>query len=820
VKTSKTGNRFVNRCCLTGCHILTVLSFVFFSSIVSYAAETVILTVSLNTISHGEFFLKRNKDGSLLMRSEDLRQIGLKIATIPVTTVDSVAYVSLNNLSGVTAVLDEKKQLLDLRAGPTRVDLPHVIQNFSPGSGTYVPTSETSAFINYRLDYGNGIDVQASTWSATGQSGLHRGNLLLLGDGYYQGNQKTQHAVRLMTNLSWDRPESMSRWVAGDINASAGDPSGPILMGGLGYSSTYSMNPGLITYPMGEFGGVTTLPSEADIYVNGVLVRRERLAPGDYRFKNLPVSNGANNIEILLRDSFGNERWSTTRFYLSEQLLKTGLHDYSYNMGFMRLDFGSASNSYGRPLLVARHMLGVNNSLTMGAGAEAGNNLVNLNPRAVISLGRVGVLNLLAGESSDRERGWGTTMGIGYQFQSLHVNYHLNLSHNTRGYRTLANQQANDTARLDGGTGISLGSSFLGTVSLNGSYIETYAGQLIRSIGVSYSRALSKSVQFTASWNTSWGTTNSVNFFTGLTFFPTRDLTASATLQTSQGNNKETLSLQKSLPVGEGIGYRATLEREQNQTQTLLRANPYLQVNGSHGSYTADLQGQFNQQDGKTTGSYLVSAAGALVYAGGHLGLSRPVSSSFAVVQVEGLPDVTILLNNQEVARTNANGMAYITNLQSYQDNKIAFKDNQIEANYLIQRYTANATPGLFGGECIYFPVARIQAYGGHLLAKDGSPLEYAKVTLRGSGHELSFTTLSGGVFYFENLTEDSHETGLRPAGCGDKSPYRLAVVPGMYAVTVSIDGSERHFNMLIPDSKAMYVPLGEFRLPDAPVLK
>jgi hypothetical protein len=71
-------------------------------------------------------------------------------------------------------------------------------------------------------------------------------------------------------------------------------------------------------------------------------------------------------------------------------------------------------------------------------------------------------------------------------------------------------------------------------------------------------------------------------------------------------------------------------------------------------------------------------------------------------------------------------------------------------------------------------------------------------------------------VFYFENLTEDSHETGMRPAGCGDKSPYSLAVVPGMYAVTVSIDGSERHFNMLIPDSDAIYVALGKFWLPDA----
>jgi outer membrane usher protein FimD/PapC len=282
-----------------------------------------------------------------------------------------------------------------------------------------------------------------------------------------------------------------------------------------------------------------------------------------------------------------------------------------------------------------------------------------------------------------------------------------------------------------------------------------------------------------------------------------------------QNSNKETLSFQKNLPAGEGIGYRASMEREQNQNQTHLRANPFIQLNGSYGIYTAELQGQFYQQNGNTPADYMVSAAGALLYAGGHIGLSRPVSSSFAVVQVEGVPNVTVLLNNQEVARTSANGMAYIPNLQSYQENKIAFRDDQLPANYLIKRYKAIITPGLFGGECIYFSVAKIQAYGGKLLAQNGRPLEYAKVTLRGSGQVFSFTTLSGGEFYFENFVDSLNESGKRTEACGDPSPYLLTVVPGMYAVSVVVDDSERHFNMLIPISDAMYVPLGEFRLPD-----
>jgi len=57
-------------------------------------------------------------------------------------------------------------------------------------------------------------------------------------------------------------------------------------------------------------------------------VRREHLTPGNYRFQNLPVANGANNVEIIMRDSFGNESRNSTHFYLTDQLLKAGLHNY------------------------------------------------------------------------------------------------------------------------------------------------------------------------------------------------------------------------------------------------------------------------------------------------------------------------------------------------------------------------------------------------------------------------------------------------------------------------------------------------------------
>ncbi|MBC8016944.1 MAG: fimbrial biogenesis outer membrane usher protein, partial [Verrucomicrobia bacterium] len=672
------------------------------------AEETIILSVTLNSIPRGEFFLKRSDSGRLFIRREDLRRIGLKQLPVPVTTIENDAYVSLTDLQGVTTAFDDKKLMLDLQAKADMVDLPKEVRDFGNMPGQLLPRPPgTSSFLNYRLDYGSEINVAGGTWSATGQAGIRQGNLLFLSDGIYQHQRDLDRAVRLTTSLNWDRPGKLARWVAGDILATAGEPSGPLNLGGISYISSFSIEPGLITYPVGEFSGMAAYPSEAEIYVNGILIRRERLSPGEYRFRNLPVTNGTNMVDILVRDPFGAESHFSNAFYLSDRLLRAGLHDYGYSAGFLRRDFGSASDRYGQPVVVARHNVGLSDFLTAGVGAEAGKDLVNVVPRAVFRLNNIGIINLLAGGSLDRDQGSGGTIGGGYLFQSRNINYQLSLRHSTQGYRTLASRQNTDPPLLEAGTGLSLGTPFSGSIGLDGTFMETYAGQIRRSLGVSYSRSLTKTLHFSASWRTTWGTSSENTIFTGLTYIPGESHTISATYQTFRGGDREALAIQKSLPIGEGFGYRGTVERERSNERTVYLANPVLQYNGPYGSYSADYQGKYEEQGGGLGGNYLLSAAGAIVYAGGHIGLTRPVSDSFAMVHLEGLADTKVLLDSQVVARTNADGLAIIPNMRSYQQNTVSFDDHQIPPNYLIKNYTISLSPGQWGGACIAFPVAR-----------------------------------------------------------------------------------------------------------------
>ena len=61
-----------------------------------------------------------------------------------------------------------------------------------------------------------------------------------------------------------------------------------------------------------------------------------------------------------------------------------------------------------------------------------------------------------------------------------------------------------------------------------------------------------------------------------------------------------------------------------------------------------------------------LSAAGGIVYVGGRVGFSRPVTDSFGLVRVDRLEGVRVSLNNQEIGRTDASGEVFLPNLGSY----------------------------------------------------------------------------------------------------------------------------------------------------------
>ena len=73
---------------------------------------------------------------------------------------------------------------------------------------------------------------------------------------------------------------------------------------------------------------------------------------------------------MITRDILGNEQVLTQPFYVTPRLLKQGLHDYSYELGFERRNFGAESNNYGRPVAIGTHRYGITDQFTGEVHAE------------------------------------------------------------------------------------------------------------------------------------------------------------------------------------------------------------------------------------------------------------------------------------------------------------------------------------------------------------------------------------------------------------------------------------------------------------------
>ncbi|MGD0276970.1 MAG: hypothetical protein ABSB79_13115, partial [Syntrophales bacterium] len=80
------------------------------------AAETLVVNITVNSVSKGDFFVIRNETGEFLIKVEDFPSIGIQLPVDPGTVIGGEHYISLSALSGVSVVFDEKKLSLVITA--------------------------------------------------------------------------------------------------------------------------------------------------------------------------------------------------------------------------------------------------------------------------------------------------------------------------------------------------------------------------------------------------------------------------------------------------------------------------------------------------------------------------------------------------------------------------------------------------------------------------------------------------------------------------------------------------------------------------------
>ncbi len=140
----------------------------------------------------------------------------------------------------------------------------------------------------------------------------------------------------------------------------------------------------------------------------------------------------------------------------------------------------------------------------------------------------------------------------------------------------------------------------------------------------------------------------------------------------------------------------------------------------------------------------------------GMLRASRRIDGSFAVVDVGGIADVPVYLENQLVAHTDASGRALLPNLLSYDINRISIEPQDLPLNTAIESRQMEIRPAYRSGVVARFPVQRTSPGTFSLVREDGQPVP-AGATVRFNGG--TFKVALNGLTYVTTLDHGASGT-------------------------------------------------------------
>jgi len=647
----------------------------------------------------------------------------------------------------------------------------------------YYP-KDTGGFLNYNLTYFAGDSFTYNSTILTNQLGFRVGDFLFLSDSSYtHGRVEGGEFVRLMSNITYDRREDLKRLIIGDFFASSGEFGSTLNMGGLSFSKNYGINPYFIKYPEMSFSGLASLPSELEIYSDGVLIRKERISPGGFELRDIPTYGGSGLNEIVLKDTFGREQRITLPYYFSETLLKKGFHEYSYNVGFLREGFGTVSNRYKDFAFLGYHRYGMSDYLTGGIRGEASEKVLNLGLSSTILIPkRLGIVSISLAWSDSKGRNDGLAGAINYLYQRGNLSFNFLLRGFTQDYSNILLVTTTERTKYEVSVGAGYTSAVLGSISLGFANSKKYIGTDTENILASYSRNIIGPFNVFATFNRDMKE-KTIEVMVSLNYYFKHGITGSATYRRKDGISNEGVQIAKNLSLGEGFGGRAFFERNQRESETYNNYNLQLQYNTRHNQFSGEFM-SMNRVE-----AYSLSAAGGITFIKDSLNFTRPVSDSFALVKVGDLKGVRAYFNNQEMGRTGASGKLLIPNVGSYYENQISIDSKDIPVEYTVSEVKKYVSPPLRSGSYLDFGAMKIQGVTGMLKVKaegEIKPVEYIEFKLMVDGKELLLPTGKGGEFYIENIKPDKYR--------GD-----FEYLDKIY-----------FFDMVIPKSDEVIIDLGE----------
>lgn len=437
-----------------------------------------------------------------------------------------------------------------------------------------------------------------------------------------------------------DYPGLTLRQTVGDLNYPTRDFQTFRPMGGVSLNSQFGLQPSRLTIPTGNYEVFLKRPSRVAIFINEQQRQVLDLPAGKHNLRDFPFTSGLNDLRLEITDDLGQTESVLLSYFSNTELLKPGIHQVNYAVGAPSTQLPGTPRAYDTSLLTGSifHRYGLAEFLTLGAnlqldrtqsvaGAEvlfstklgflkvapAVSILPGLNPTAAL------LVRYLYSDFSGPLKAQ-RTFGLGVETRTL--NFAPLNSPSTQNV-TAYDLTATYGQAISRETSANLSGSYQINRKLSASIQDGY--RLGLGLNHRFSPAISTNVNLSQA-QTSLGINDaSVAVFLNWTFTKERQF-VTASYNPKDDSMRATWNAMPKTNLGTGLavgidkigssrGFDGKIQNMNNRSIVAV----------NHRSQWTPDQPNPNQLTN-------VQVSSALVYAGGHFGISRPVIDSFVIV--------------------------------------------------------------------------------------------------------------------------------------------------------------------------------------------
>lgn len=719
--------------------------------------EPDLLQVSVNGQDYDTpFLLLHDGAGRLYASAATLHAWRMRLPGPAAASYEGEVYYRLDQIAGLRVTVSPQDQSAAIRADPAAFDRSQIDLDRSE-AGAMTPTA-TGLFLNYDL-FGEWVGHHANV-NGVIDGGLFTRHGVGTASMVAYGGSDGARAVRLETSWTIDRPQDTTVLRFGDSVSDAAVDAYPVRFAGIQYARNFGAQPGFVTMPLPNFAGSAAVPSVVDVYVNNVLQQSRPVNAGPFELTHIPVLSGGGNVQLVVRDLLGREVATEFGYYASANLLRRGLRDFSWEIGFLRRDYGLTSNSYGKPIIMTTQRFGVSNSFTIEAHAQVSPAVQMGGAGLVYELPRVGLVTASVAASRTK-KGTGADVSLGFERRTTRFSFGLQGQYSQRNFTFNGASEEIARPRLTYNLFADFGFR-LGSVAANLIHRDYRIGpsETVAALSLNF-RVSGSAFASIYAQRTMIGSNRTV-VGANLSFQLGRRRSSMLSGEASGRSSFARASFQQDAPTEAGTGYRVAVNLGDGSG-----GEAEIRHNGEYGYYAlrvASLAGR--------TGAR-VSARGSIGFIGGQPFAARAIGPSFAMVDV-GQPNVRVYADNRLIGTTGKTGALILPQLRAFERNTIRIDDADLPLDLTPETLEKPVRPMAHSGVIVDFAVRR--EYGAliRLHLPDGSLLPSGAVVRRAGQPEL-FPVAGDGQVYVTRL---SHEATRFVASWGNRACEFRAALP------------------------------------------